>query len=232
MSIFSAIASGNVDAVEALLKENNARASERDENGVSAIMFALYVRERDIARRLAEVKRSLDVFEASSLGDTTAARRDPRAGPARRRRLEPRRLHAAPLRGVPRRRLDGDDADRRRGRRLRRLAERDAGAAAPQRRGRVQPRGGARARRARSGRERGAAGRLSPARRREPEPRRADAGAPRRARRPRVAASYERRVATRSLLPSGSSKSHSRPARPSSSTGTPNSFETASMSSR
>ena len=71
VSIFSAIASGNVDAVEALLKENNARASERDENGVSAIMFALYVRERDIARRLAEVKRSLDVFEASSLGDAT-----------------------------------------------------------------------------------------------------------------------------------------------------------------
>jgi hypothetical protein len=40
----------------------------------------------------------------------------------------------------------------------------------------------------------------------------------------------ERRVATRSLLPSGSSKSHSRPARPSSSTGTPNSWDTASMS--
>ena len=70
VSIFSAIASGNAEAVEALLKENNARASERDENGVSAIMFALYVRERPIALRLAEVKRSLDVFEAASLGDT------------------------------------------------------------------------------------------------------------------------------------------------------------------
>ena len=71
MSLFSAIASGNTEAVEALLKENNARASERDENGVSAIMFALYVRERPIALRLAEVKRRLDVFEAASLGDTT-----------------------------------------------------------------------------------------------------------------------------------------------------------------
>lgn len=40
----------------------------------------------------------------------------------------------------------------------------------------------------------------------------------------------ERRVATRSLLPSGSSSPHSRPARPSSSTGVPNSFDTASMS--
>jgi len=70
VSIFSAIASGNTEAVEALLKENNARASERDENGVSAIMFALYVREPAIARRLAEVKRTLDVFEAASLGDS------------------------------------------------------------------------------------------------------------------------------------------------------------------
>lgn len=41
----------------------------------------------------------------------------------------------------------------------------------------------------------------------------------------------ERGVATRSRLPSGSSRWHSRPARPSSSTGTLNSFDTASMSS-
>ena len=40
----------------------------------------------------------------------------------------------------------------------------------------------------------------------------------------------ERRVATRSRFPSGSSRSHSRPARPSSSTGIPNSCETTSMS--
>jgi hypothetical protein len=41
---------------------------------------------------------------------------------------------------------------------------------------------------------------------------------------------YERRVATRRRFRSGSSRWHSRPARPSSSTGIPNSFETASMS--
>ena len=67
--LFSAIASGDREAVEALLKESNARASERDENGVSAVMYALYVREPDIARRLAEMKRTLDVFEAAALGD-------------------------------------------------------------------------------------------------------------------------------------------------------------------
>jgi hypothetical protein len=42
----------------------------------------------------------------------------------------------------------------------------------------------------------------------------------------------ERRVATRSRLPSGSTSSHSRPASPSSSTAIPNSSATASMSSR
>ena len=75
MSIFSAIASGNAEAVEALLKENNARASERNEDGVSAVLFALYVREPQIARRLAEVKRTLDVFEAAALGDAVELQR-------------------------------------------------------------------------------------------------------------------------------------------------------------
>lgn len=68
--LFSAIAAGNREAVEELLKENRARASERNEDGVSAVMYALYVREAAIARRLAEVKRSLDVFEAAALGET------------------------------------------------------------------------------------------------------------------------------------------------------------------
>jgi ankyrin repeat protein len=81
--LFSAIASGDREAVEALLKENNARASERDENGVSAVMYALYVRENEIARRLAEMKRCLDVFEATALGDeaqlTAILARDPLA---------------------------------------------------------------------------------------------------------------------------------------------------------
>ena len=134
MSIFSAIASGNAEAVEALLKENNARASERDENGVSAIMFALYVRERAIARRLAEVKRRLDVFEAASLGDTTQLavilEKDPLAAVD----WSPdgfTALHLAAFLGNGR---DGDDAVDAGAERLRRVAERDAGAAAAQRR--------------------------------------------------------------------------------------------------
>jgi ankyrin repeat protein len=81
--IFSAIAAGNREAVEALLHENNASAAERNEDGVSAVLFALYVREPEIARRLAEVKRTLDVFEASALGDAPQLRaileRDPLA---------------------------------------------------------------------------------------------------------------------------------------------------------
>src|SRR3954451_6871631 len=47
---------------------------------------------------------------------------------------------------------------------------------------------------------------------------------------PAAVRDQERRVATRSRLPSGSVRAHSRPASPSSSTGIPNSSDTASMS--
>jgi ankyrin repeat protein len=67
--LFTAIASGNREAVTALLLENQARASERDESGVSAVMYALYVREPEIARLLATTKGRLDAFEAAALGE-------------------------------------------------------------------------------------------------------------------------------------------------------------------
>jgi ankyrin repeat protein len=67
--LHTAIAAGNREAVEALLAENRKRASERDENGVSAVMYALYVREPEIARLLATAKGRLDAFEAAALGE-------------------------------------------------------------------------------------------------------------------------------------------------------------------
>jgi uncharacterized protein len=65
----SAIAAGNREAVVALLAESKARASEPVENGVSPVLYALYVREPEIARLLAAAKSRLDVFEAAALGD-------------------------------------------------------------------------------------------------------------------------------------------------------------------
>jgi len=65
----SAIAAGNREAVVALLAENRARASEPVENGVSPVMYALYVREPEIARLLAAAKGTVDIFEAAGLGD-------------------------------------------------------------------------------------------------------------------------------------------------------------------
>ena len=59
-------------AVVALLAESKERASEPVENGVSTVIYALYVREPDIARLLAAAKSRLDVFEAAALGDATA----------------------------------------------------------------------------------------------------------------------------------------------------------------
>jgi uncharacterized protein len=67
----SAIAAGNKEAVVALLAESKARASEPVENGVSPVLYALYVREPEIARLLASAKGRLDVFEAAALADAT-----------------------------------------------------------------------------------------------------------------------------------------------------------------
>jgi len=68
----SAIAAGNREAVVALLAESAARASEPVENGVSPLIYALYVREPEIARLLAAARSRLDVFEAAALGDATS----------------------------------------------------------------------------------------------------------------------------------------------------------------
>jgi uncharacterized protein len=67
----SAIAAGNREAVVALLAESKARASEPVENGVSPVVYALYVREPEIARLLGSAKGRLDVFEAAALADAT-----------------------------------------------------------------------------------------------------------------------------------------------------------------
>jgi uncharacterized protein len=68
----SAIAAGNREAVVALLAESTERASEPVDDGVSAVIYALYVREPEIARLLAAAKSRLDVFEAAALGDATS----------------------------------------------------------------------------------------------------------------------------------------------------------------
>jgi ankyrin repeat protein len=66
--IFSLIQNGNVQDLEALLAENPAVANQQNEQGVSALLFALYHRQSTIAERILAHLPKLNVHEAAALG--------------------------------------------------------------------------------------------------------------------------------------------------------------------
>jgi ankyrin repeat protein len=70
-ALFGWIAEGDRAALAAALAEDPGLAGVRDERGVSSVMFALYVREPEIARLLASTRGDLDVFEAAALADAS-----------------------------------------------------------------------------------------------------------------------------------------------------------------
>lgn len=66
--LLQAVRTGDLDKVDELLNATPALASAKDENGVSAIMMAVYMGQPDIARRLARDRDDLSIFEATVLG--------------------------------------------------------------------------------------------------------------------------------------------------------------------
>jgi uncharacterized protein len=72
--IHDAIEQGEADRVASLARENAAVGKERDENGVSALMLALYRGRRDLGDLLLEAGPELDVFEASAFGKVERVR--------------------------------------------------------------------------------------------------------------------------------------------------------------
>jgi ankyrin repeat protein len=67
--LFSAIETGDADKVRALVAADPSLASERDEEGVSALMRARYRSDGSVVEALLVTGSELDVFEASALGD-------------------------------------------------------------------------------------------------------------------------------------------------------------------
>ncbi|MGA2425180.1 MAG: ankyrin repeat domain-containing protein [Terriglobales bacterium] len=59
---------GDADDLRRLLEQDPAAAEERDANGVSLLMQAIYRGHRDLAELIASKKKALDIFEATSLG--------------------------------------------------------------------------------------------------------------------------------------------------------------------
>lgn len=66
---FNAISYGDLPEVNSLLVKNPDLASARNKDGISAILFALYQQQRDIAKCLLAEKPELDIFDASGTGD-------------------------------------------------------------------------------------------------------------------------------------------------------------------
>lgn len=68
-AILEAIAAGDVDAARTALAADPAAAEARDENGVSALLVALYHRQSDIAEAIVEARAGVfDAFEAAAIG--------------------------------------------------------------------------------------------------------------------------------------------------------------------
>lgn len=67
---FAAIQGGEAAEVEAALEADPGLASARNEDGVSAVLMALYMRQEEIFDLLLERSPELDLFEAAAAGDT------------------------------------------------------------------------------------------------------------------------------------------------------------------
>jgi uncharacterized protein len=72
--LFTAIAHADEERATALVAERPELASARDEQGMSALMQALYHGQQELAARLRALRADLDVFEAAACGDVERLR--------------------------------------------------------------------------------------------------------------------------------------------------------------
>lgn len=69
-ALFDALRAGDSAAVRRLLAESPQLARERTDDGISAVLWAVYVGEPVLAEHVARAAGTLDVFEATALGKT------------------------------------------------------------------------------------------------------------------------------------------------------------------
>jgi ankyrin repeat protein len=65
---FEPLQAGDADGLRRLLEQDPAASDARDASGVSLLMHSLYRGRRDLAELIASKKKTLDIFEATSLG--------------------------------------------------------------------------------------------------------------------------------------------------------------------
>lgn len=67
--LLDAIKRGDLPAVESALKTDSTLVNQRDENGVSPMLIALYYGKTALIPTLLAAKPTLDIFDAAALGD-------------------------------------------------------------------------------------------------------------------------------------------------------------------
>ena len=72
MNLFEAIRTGDPAAVAALVQADPQLANAKNEQGVSALAFAVYNRKPEVVAKLRELGAQLDIFTACMTGDTAA----------------------------------------------------------------------------------------------------------------------------------------------------------------
>src|SRR5690349_13338821 len=68
--VIAAVQAGDQQKLKSLLAKDSGLAGARDQNGVSAIMQALYTRHPELLKQLLEANPQLDIFEATAAGQT------------------------------------------------------------------------------------------------------------------------------------------------------------------
>lgn len=68
--IFGAMAAGELERVRDLVAQDASCAGARNEQGISALMWALYNRRSDMADVVLDAASGVDVFEAAASGST------------------------------------------------------------------------------------------------------------------------------------------------------------------
>jgi ankyrin repeat protein len=66
--LIAAVKQGDLAKVGQLLQSNPGLASAKDDNGLSAVLLAIYYGQPDIAKRLARDRDDLSIFESTALG--------------------------------------------------------------------------------------------------------------------------------------------------------------------
>jgi uncharacterized protein len=70
VSIFELIAAGNEDGLSDLLDGQPEAAGERDADGLSPVLRALYLGKADLVEKILDANPPLDVFDAAAVGRT------------------------------------------------------------------------------------------------------------------------------------------------------------------